>query len=181
MPDQHKPKVVLDTNIFVSGLLSSKGPPRQIIDAWLDEHFALVTSLYLVGELAHVLAYPRIAERIRLKEAEVDAILAALLSQAEMAPGELELPGVTRDPKEPLRFPLYRKDDAIVACAVESEADYIVSGDQDLLVLGKYGGIEVVTPRRFVEILEGSGVRQDGQDERVPSRSARLNSSTATR
>jgi len=151
MPDQHKPKVVLDTNIFVSGLLSSKGPPRQIIDAWLDEHFALVTSLYLVGELAHVLAYPRIAERIRLKEAEVDAILAALLSQAEMAPGELELPGVTRDPK----------DDAVVACAVESEADYIVSGDQDLLVLGEYGRIEVVTPRRFVEILEGSGVRQE--------------------
>jgi len=146
MPDQHKPRVVLDTNIFVSGLLSSKGHPRQIIDAWLDEHFTLVTSPYLVGELIHVLDYPRIAERIHLKETEVDAILAALLAQAEMAPGELELPGVTRDPK----------DDAVVACAVESVADYIVSGDQDLLVLGEYRWIEVVTPRRFVEILEGS-------------------------
>jgi hypothetical protein len=151
MPDQRKPKVVLDTNIFVSGLVSSKGPPRQIIDAWLDEHFTLVTSLYLVGELAHVLTYPRIAKRIHLKEAGADAILAALLSQAEMAPGELQLPGVTRDPK----------DDAVVACAVESEADYIVSGDQDLLVLDEYGGIEVVTPRRFVGILKGSSLNQD--------------------
>ena len=96
MPDQRRTKVVLDTNIFVSGLLSSKGPPRQIINVWLDEHFTLVTSPYLLGELIHVLDYPRIAERIHLKEAEVDAILAALLAQADMAPGELELPGVTR-------------------------------------------------------------------------------------
>ena len=96
MPDQRSTKVVLDTNSFVSGLLSSKGPPRQIIDAWLDEHLTLVTSPYLVGELIHVLDYPRIAERIHLKEAEVDAILAALLAQAEMTPGALELPGVTR-------------------------------------------------------------------------------------
>ena len=144
MLDQRRTKVVLDTNVFVSGLLSSQGPPRQIVDAWLDEHFTLVTSPYLVGELIHVLDYPRIAERIYLKEAEVDTILAALLSQAEMVPGEIELPGVTRDPK----------DDAVVACAVEGEADYIISGDQDLLVLGEYEGIEVVTPRRFIDILK---------------------------
>ena len=57
------------------------------------------------------------------------------------------------NPIEPLRFPLHRQGDAIVACAVESEADYIVSGDQDLLVLGEFRGIEVVTLRRFVEIM----------------------------
>jgi putative PIN family toxin of toxin-antitoxin system len=144
MPDQAQLKVVLDTNVLVSGLISSQGPPRQIVDAWLEGRFTLVTSLYLVEEVAHVLTHPGIAERVRLGEPEVDAVLAALLSQAEMAPGELELPGVTRDPK----------DDAVVACAVEGEADYIVSGDGDLLVLGEYAGIEVVTPRRFVEIAE---------------------------
>ena len=148
MPDQAQLKVVLDTNVLVSGLISNQGPPRQIVDAWLEGRFTLVTSLYLVEELAHVLTYPRIAERIRLDEPEVDTILAALLSEAEMAPGELELPGVTRDPK----------DDPVVACAVEGDAGYIVSGDQDLLVLGEYEGIEVVTPRRFVEIV--------GEDQR---------------
>ena len=50
---------------------------------------------------------------------------------------------MTRDPK----------DDAVVACAVEGEADYIVSGDQDLLVLGRYETVQVVTPRQFVDIL----------------------------
>lgn len=137
-------KAVLDTNVLVSGLVSQKGPPRQILDAWLEGRYTLVLSLYLVDELAHVLTYPRIAERVRLMQEELEAILAALLSQAELTPGKLQLPGVTRDPK----------DDPVVACAVEGQADYIVSGDQDLLVLGEYEGVQVVTPRRFVELSE---------------------------
>jgi putative PIN family toxin of toxin-antitoxin system len=138
---------VVDTNVLVSGLVAPAGQPRQILDAWLEEGFTLVTSLYLVEELAHVLAYPRIAKRLRLNEAELGALLAALLSRAHVVPGQLHLPGVTRDPK----------DDAVVACAVEGEADYIVSGDQDLLTLGKYRGIQIVTPREFTEILVSSG------------------------
>jgi putative PIN family toxin of toxin-antitoxin system len=140
-------RAVLDTNVLVSGLVAEQGPPRQIVDAWLEGRYTLVTSLHLVEELIHVLSYPRVAECLRLDEAELAAIPAALLSQAEVTPGRLHLPGVTRDPK----------DDAIVACAKEGEADYIVSGDQDLLTLGEYEGIRVVTPRRFVEILAGGG------------------------
>jgi putative PIN family toxin of toxin-antitoxin system len=136
-------RAVLDTNVLVSGLVAEQGPPCQVLDAWLEGRYTLVTSLYLVEELTHVLAYPRIAERLRLDEEEVEAILVALLSQAEVTSGQLRLPGVTRDPK----------DDAVVACAKEGEADYIVSGDQDLLVLGECEGIQVVTPRQFVEIL----------------------------
>jgi len=136
-------RAVLDTNVLISGLVAEQGPPRQVLDAWLEGRYTLIISLYLVEELTHVLSYPRIAERLRLDEEEVEAILVALLSQAEVTSGQLHLPGVTRDPK----------DDAVVACAKEGEADYIVSGDQDLLVLGEYEGIQVITPRRFVEIL----------------------------
>jgi len=145
-------RAVLDTNVLVSGLVAEHGLPRQILDAWLEGRYILVTSLYLIEELIHVLSYPRIAERIRLDDAELAAILAALLFKAEVVPGQLRLPGVTRDPK----------DDAVVACAKEGEADVIVSGDQDLLVLGEYEGIRVVTPRRYVEILASSGVQGDG-------------------
>ena len=135
---------VVDTNVLVNGLVAPAGPPHQILDAWLEEGFILVTSLYLVEELAHVLAYPRIAKRLRLDEAEAAALLAAVLSRAHVVAGALHLPGVTRDPK----------DDAVVACAQEGEVDDIVSGDQDLLALGAYEGVRVITPRRFVEILE---------------------------
>ncbi len=136
-------RAVLDTNVLVSGLISEHGAPRQLVDAWLDGHYTLVTSLHQVVELNHVLAYPRIASRVRLSDAEVDLILAALLSQGQVVPGALQLPGVTRDPK----------DDPLVACAVEGAADYLVSGDRDLLDLGETENILMVTPREFVEIL----------------------------
>ncbi|MGC9334065.1 MAG: putative toxin-antitoxin system toxin component, PIN family [Anaerolineae bacterium] len=91
----------------------------------------------------HGLAYPRIRSRLRLSDGEVDLILAALLSQAEMVGGDLRLPGAGRDPK----------DDPLVACAVEGAADYLVSGDGDLLGLGKHENTRRVSPREFVEIL----------------------------
>ncbi|MCS7282893.1 MAG: putative toxin-antitoxin system toxin component, PIN family [Anaerolineae bacterium] len=138
-------RAVLDTNVLVSGLVAEGGAPRRIVDAWLEGRFTLVLSPYLLEELLHVLTYPRIANRIRLEEEEdLEVLLGALVSQAEVTEGMLSLPGVTRDPK----------DDPVVACAREGEADYIVSGDQDLLVLGEYEGIRVVSPREFVEILE---------------------------
>lgn len=136
-------RAILDTNTLVSSLVTEQGPPRQILDAWLEGRYTLVTSLYLVEELTHVLSYPRIAERLLMNDEEVEALMAALLSQAAVTPGQLRLPGATRDPK----------DDAIVACAKEGEADYIVNGDQDLLILGEYEGIQVVTPRQFIDIL----------------------------
>jgi putative PIN family toxin of toxin-antitoxin system len=136
-------RAVLDTNVLVSGLISEQGPRRQLVDAWLDGHYTLGTSLHQVEELNHVLAYPRIANRLRLPDAEVDLILAALLSLGQVVPGALQLPGVTRDPK----------DDPLVACAGEGAADYLVSGDRDLLDLGETENIRMVTPREFVEIL----------------------------
>jgi len=140
-------RAVLDTNVLVGGLLSQQGPLRQVLDAWLDGQYILVTSLYLVEELLHVLTYPRIAGRLQLDDEELLAITAGLLSRAVVTPGRLVLRGVTRDPK----------DDAVVACVCEGPADFIVSGDQDLLSLGEYEGIPVVTPRRFVEILAAMG------------------------
>ena len=136
-------RAVLDTIVLISGLLSEHSPPRLLVDAWLDGRYILVTSLYQVEELDHVLAYPHIASRLRLSDAEVDLILAALLSQGQVVPGALQLPGVTRDPK----------DDPLVACTAEGAADYLVSGDADLLDLGKHRNIRVVTPREFAEIL----------------------------
>jgi putative PIN family toxin of toxin-antitoxin system len=125
MPHALKLRVVLDTNVLISSLVAKGGTPRQVLDAWLEDRYTLVTSLYLVEELVHVLSYPRIAKHLSLTEGETAVILSVLLSKSIVTPGHLQLPGVTRDPK----------DDAVVACAKEGEADYIVSGDQDLLVL----------------------------------------------
>ncbi len=136
-------RAVLDTNVLVSGLIGLAGPPRRLVDAWLEGRYTLVSSLYQAQELDHVLSYPRLVARIQLEEPEVSLILAALLSEAEIVPGQLQLSGVTRDPK----------DDPLVACALEGNADYLVSGDRDLLDLRGYERIRIVSPHQFVEIL----------------------------
>lgn len=136
-------RVVLDTNVVLSGLLSAKGPPALILDAWLQDRFILITSLYLIREVEHVLSYPRLVQRLNLTKKEQNTFLAALLARSEVTPGKLQLSGITRDPQ----------DDALIACAVEGRADVVVSGDQDILVLGEYQGIQMVTPRRFIEML----------------------------
>jgi putative PIN family toxin of toxin-antitoxin system len=138
-------RAVIDTNVLVSGLLVAHGPPHQVLDAWLEGRFTLVTSPYQLEEVTHVLAHPRVAAHIRLEPAELAAILAGLMTLAVVTPGHLRRPGVTRDPK----------DDAIVACAEEGDADYIVSGDHDLLSPGEYRGIQAVTPRQFLEAIRG--------------------------
>jgi predicted nucleic acid-binding protein len=62
----------------------------------------------------------------------------------EQTSGQLILNGVCRDPK----------DEIFIACAVEGEADYIVSWDKDLLDLGQYQGIKMVRAETFVAILD---------------------------
>lgn len=135
------PRITLDTNVLVSGMLVAGGPSAQILDAWVEGRFILVTSLYQVEELVHVLSYPRITRRLNVSETELAVLIGQLLSKAVIVPGVLDLRGVTRDPK----------DDSIVACAVEGEAQLIVSGDQDLLALDQYAGIRILSPRAFLQ------------------------------
>ncbi len=137
-------KAVLDTNVLISSLIASQGNPHHIFAAWKKGKYTLVISDYLLQELHHVLTYPRIAKRLPMSEAELAVILMAFAEKAEIVTVTDNLPGITRDPK----------DDPIVACAVAGQADYLVSGDQDILVLGAYEGIQMVTPAEFVQILD---------------------------
>ena len=58
-------RVVLDANVFMSGLISKQGPPGQILDTWLKGGFMLFVSLPIMAEIQRVLAYPRIRERLK--------------------------------------------------------------------------------------------------------------------
>ena len=130
-------RAVIDTNTLISGIISPLGAPARIVHRWQQGDFLLLTSPALLDELRQVLEYPHIADRLGWSLAERGQFLAHFTTLALLTPGTLSLPGVTRDPK----------DDPVVACAVEGEADYIVSGDRDLLVLGVCEGVRIVTPR----------------------------------
>ncbi len=137
-------RAVVDTNALVSGIISPLGAPAEIVLRWQQGDFLLITSPALLNELRRVLAYPRIADRLHWSEEERSQFVESFETLALITPGTLHLPGVTRDPK----------DDPAVACAVEGEAEFIVSGDQDLLILGAYQGIRMVTPRDFLALLK---------------------------
>ena len=136
-------KVVLDANLFVSAILSSQGNPAQILDAWRAHRFNLLIREDILEEIAEVLWRPHIRKRHGWTQAEIERFLAGLLEMAFLTPGELQVQAVPDDPD----------DDIYLACAIEGEADYVVSGDQHLLALGAFSGIQIVTPAQFVEVL----------------------------
>jgi hypothetical protein len=97
----------------------------------------------ILDELDHVLRYPKLVKRHGWRENERRDFLADLATLAIPTPGELVLRVISDDPD----------DDHYLSCAIEGEADYIVSGDHHLLELCEYQGIPILTPRAFLTLL----------------------------
>ena len=133
-------KVVLDTNQFVSALISKQGPPAQLVQAWRERVYLLAMSKPLQKELERVLGYERLRRAYDIPHAEIHALFALIEHEAIMVPDPPSLTVIVEDPD----------DNHVLACAVAVEADYIVSGDQHLLGLRRYEGIEIVTARHFL-------------------------------
>ena len=132
-------RVVLDTNIVVSALISRGSPPDQLYRAWIDNRFTLVSSADQIQELLRVLRYDRIRSRIHPDdEREVLVHFSTLADLAEDLP-HVEL---SRDPD----------DNRILATAIAGNADLIVSGDRrDMLSLSQVERIAILTARDAVE------------------------------
>ena len=134
-------RVVLDTNVLISAVLSQLGAPWECLAGWRARHYELVISLTLFTELARVSARPRIQARIVDPDFR-DNLIADLETDATFVEPEQRLT-VVRD----------EADNRVLEAAVAGEVDYVVSGDADLLSLRVYEGIEIVTPARFAAIL----------------------------
>ena len=135
-------RAVLDANVFISGILNAQGAPGQVLDAWRAEQFQLLISPPILEELERVLHYPKIAMRHGWSLALVQQFLFRLTTIAITTPGDLLL-SVVDDPS----------DNRYLECAVEGHATHLVSGDRDLLRLGRFEGIVIVTPQAFLEVL----------------------------
>jgi hypothetical protein len=133
-------RAVLDTNLLVSYLLTQGETLSHIVDHWEQGHFIYVYSPAMLAELKKVVNRPRLRRAMR---ADPQALIEVIEQDAELVPGELVLAGVSRDPK----------DDAFIACAVEGKADYLVSGDADLLDMGSYQSVQMIAPQLFLQKL----------------------------
>jgi len=142
-------RIVLDTNIWISALISPNGTTAHLL-AQLTGH-TLLTSPEILVEIQRVLGYPHIARRYGVTELAaqvyVDNIRAASLVVQSM-PSPLT-PLLAADPA----------DDKFLLCALAGRADCIISGDRHLKNLGSYGGIPILPPADFLAFLHsGEGM-----------------------
>jgi uncharacterized protein len=94
-------KAVIDTNVFVSGLLSRTGPPARVIEAWRDGEFMLVVSPAIVAEIRRVLTSPRIRDGFSVRPADAAALVELLEEEALLVPGLTQVNGaVPQDPAD---------------------------------------------------------------------------------
>ena len=146
-------RVLVDTNVLISILLkpSEGGSVRALFHAFVAGRFTLLLPEWLIDELTNsVQTNPRLAKRISITQ--LNRFTALLREAAEqIAEIETPIPVVSRD----------LDDDYVLAYALVGNADYLVTGDKDLLALeGLIAGLEIVTPAQFVEILGRHELRQ---------------------
>lgn len=135
-------RAVLDNNVLISASINPRGAPAQIVDAWRSRAFEIIVSPELLLELEHALSYPRVRRYSHWSDSETYEFLQEVERFSSLVKPAERL-AVVRDPA----------DDMLLEAAIAGEADYIVSVDKDLLDLGRYQGIEIVTPARFAVIL----------------------------
>ncbi len=137
-------RLVLDTNVVVSGLLWN-GAPARLLDAAQTGELELFTSTRLLAELAGILSRAKFAK----------ALAAASLPREELVLGYAELATVVAPSAISTTIAADPSDDQVLACALTANADLIVSGDKHLHSLGgKYNGIRIVRPAEAVSIVE---------------------------
>jgi uncharacterized protein len=132
-------RVVIDTNVLLSGLLFG-GAPGRIRDLWVTGRLVPLLSRETFAEFIRVLAYPK----FRLTPAEITIIVEGeLLPFAEVMDATVDASGMCRDPH----------DDKFLSLAASGQADYLITGDQDLLVLRSFKKVSIVTVSEFTVLL----------------------------
>ena len=139
------PRAVLDSSVLISAFLTPGGVPGRVLDAAERGGFTLCLSGEILAETTTVLLRePKLQARYAYDPTAVEEFCDGLAATADLA---AELPQLQAVPGDP-------KDDMVVATAVATEADYLVTGDRrHLLALGTYEQIRIVTPREFLELL----------------------------
>lgn len=135
-------RAVIDANIFISGVISSKGSPRKLIELARKGVFKAVSSTSINSEILDVLHRDYIYSKYNLNEEIVDDIASFLYEGTILTEGSYSISKVKKDPA----------DNKFIECAMEGEADYIVSGDEHLLSLKHYKGIQIVNVKDFLEL-----------------------------
>ena len=138
-------RLLLDTNIFISYLLTRNrhSPVQTVMAAALSPQATLLIPQALLEEIVFTVSTkPYLAASLSVESMQI--LIETLLEVAEVIPAITDpIPRVTRDPKH----------DYLLAYAVIGQADYLVTGDRDLLVLGQVEEVRIVSPAQFASLM----------------------------
>ena len=136
-------RVVLDTNVLISAVLSPYGKPFACL-SWVLDHATLIASRELLDELETRLARPKFSKYVD------DVKRRAFVADLALAAMQVELPGFIRACHDP-------EDDKLLEIAIIGRADCLVTGDQDLLILDPFQLIPILTPASFLTAVGAGG------------------------
>jgi uncharacterized protein len=160
-------RVVVDTNILVRAVIQPHGSVGPVVLRPRSGDYTLLYALSLLEELVDVLNRPRIRDKYRLTEQDIETTLGLILLRGEAVKRVKRITACC-DPK----------DDKFLEVAVAGKADAIVSGDRDLLALHPFTGIPIISPKEFLRMLDqeqgcranSSSPGELGSDAEAPGR-----------
>lgn len=138
---------VIDTNLLISAVIAPKGLPNKLIRAWQKNRITLIFSPRLISELEEVSQRNKF-KQYHLFNEQISELIDNIKAFAEiiLSMPEEQLPIHSRDPK----------DDKLLACALSAHVDYLITGDEDLLILNgnpALGNLKIITAKDFLNLL----------------------------
>ena len=146
-PESRRPSAVIDSNVLISALLSTRGAPFQIVELSREGRVRVFMSDGQLNEIYDVLARPFLTHKLNVPRQRITDLLELIEETAQRVDSLVTLPVQVRD----------RKDEIILGAAIAGNADFLVTGDNDLRVLAgdpRLGRLQIVTPRLFLSIIE---------------------------
>src|SRR3989338_259966 len=132
-------KVVLDTNVFVSGI-HCRNASEEIIREWFKERYTLVTSLQIISEFVETMR----EFKIPLSNEDIGWWESLMLEKSLLVAPKIKIDAVKDDPD----------DNKFIEAAIEGKAEFIVSKDWHLRKLVEYNGIKIILPENFLRLLK---------------------------
>jgi putative PIN family toxin of toxin-antitoxin system len=136
---RNRPKVVVDSNVLISGFAFPGGVPYQILQALLRGEIVAVISLFILTEVER-----NLRDKLRVRENTVRKAMDFLHEHC----------AVIDPPEKAAVAELTPADNRILDCAVQGRAQYLVTGDKGIQQLGRYQGINIVSPSDFLALIQ---------------------------
>lgn len=156
------PRVVLDSNVIISSLLFTNGKASRIINLWKKHYFDLITSAYILSEVKKILKDKQLAKKYRFNPVKQARLLSQLTHFSTLV-----------EAKNSIQLGRDNNDIPILSTALHGNADYLVTGDRDILVLANNRSIkslQILSPNEFLhEFMSSDEIMEEYLEDKERS------------